>query len=123
MSDFVYTSIDLVNIERFSVFKDGKWIIKELWHNSKSALLETLDIDSVTCIDEADKELYDTVSFEDQSRMEIPVSFRSVAFRGLDKSTNGSKPFIIPSRAYESELGFLAEFAKPEFYNVSLRFL
>lgn len=123
MIDFVYTSIDLVNIERFSVFKDGKWIIKELWHNSKSALLETLDIDSVTCIDEADKELYDTVSFEDQSRMEIPVSFRSVAFRGLDKSTNGSKPFIIPSRAYESELGFLAEFAKPEFYNVSLRFL
>lgn len=123
MIDFVYPSVEFVNIDLNSVFKDGKWIIKELWHNSKSALLETLDIDSVTCIDEADKELYDTLSFEDQSRMEIPVSFRQVAFRGLDKSTNGSKPFIIPSRAYESELGFLVEFAKPEFYNVSLRFL
>lgn len=123
MIDSVYPSIEFVNIDLNAVFKDGKWIIKELWHNSKSALLESLDIDSVSCIDEADKELYDTSTYEEQSKMEIPVSYRSVGFRGLDKSANGSKPFVIPSKAYDKELGFLVDFAKPEFYDVSLRFI
>lgn len=123
MIDNVYPSIEFINIDLNAVFKDGKWVIKELWHNSKSALLETLDIDSVSCIDEADKELYDTSTYEEQSKMEIPVSYRSVGYRGLDKSANGAKPFVIPSKAYDNELGFLLDFAKPEFYNVSLRFL
>jgi len=82
-----------------------------------------LDIDSVACIDEADKELYDTSPYEEQAKMEIPVSYRSVGYRGLDKSDNGSKPFVIPSKAYDKDLGFLVDFAKPEFYNVSLRFI
>ena len=123
MIDTVYPSIEFVNIDLNAVFKDGKWMIKELWHNSKSALLETLDVDSVACIDEADKDLYDTSAYEEQAKMEIPVSYRSVGYQGLDKSGYGSKPFIIPSKAYDNELGFLVEFAKPEFYNVSLRFL
>ena len=123
MIDSVYPSIEFVNIDLNAVFKDGKWMIKELWHNSKSAFLETLDIDSVACIDEADKDLYDTLPYEEQAKMEIPVSYRSVAYRNLDKSDSGSKPFVIPSKAYDNELGFLVEFAKPEFYNVSLRFL
>lgn len=123
MIDSVYPSIEFVNIDLNAVFKDRKWMIKELWHNSKSALLETLDIDSVACIDEADKALYETSSYEEQAKMEIPVSYRSVGYRGLDKSTNGSKPFVIPSKAYDKDLGFLVDFAKPEFYNVSLRFL
>jgi CRISPR-associated endonuclease/helicase Cas3 len=123
MIDTVYPSIEFVNIDLNAVFKEGKWMIKELWHNSKSALLETLDIDSVACIDEADKELYDTSPYEEQAKMEIPVSYRSVGYRGLDKSDNGSKPFVIPSKAYDKDLGFLVDFAKPEFYNVSLRFI
>ncbi|MDD4599188.1 MAG: CRISPR-associated helicase Cas3' [Lentimicrobiaceae bacterium] len=123
MIDTVYPSIEFINIDLNAVFKDGKWMIKELWHNSKSALLETLDIDSVACIDEAEKDLYNTSSYEDQVKMEISVSYRSVGYRGLDKSVNGSKPFVIPSKAYDNELGFLAEFAKPELYNVSLKFL
>ena len=123
MIDTVYPSIEFVNIDLNAVFKDRKWMIKELWHNSKSALLETLDIDSVACIDETDREIYELASYEEQAKMEIPVSYRSVGYRGLDKSANGSKPFVIPSRAYDNALGFLVEFAKPEFYNVSLRFL
>jgi len=123
MIDTVYPTIEFVNIDLNAVFKDGKWMIKELWHNSKSALLETLDIDSVACIDEADKERYETLPYEEQAKMEIPVSYRSVGYRGLDKSASGSKPFVIPSKAYDNELGFLVDFAKPEFYNISLRFL
>jgi CRISPR-associated endonuclease/helicase Cas3 len=121
--DLVYPSIEFVDIDLNSVFKDGKWFIKELWHNSKSALLETLDIDSVTCIEESDKDIYQTAFYEDQAKLEIPVSYRSVGYRGLDKSNNGSKPFIIPSKAYDNELGFLVEFAKPELYDVTRLFL
>jgi len=121
--DLVYPSIEFVDIDLSSVFKDGKWRIKELWHNPKSALLETLDIDSVTCIEESDRELYETAYFVEQAKLEIPVSYRSVAYNKLDKSTAGSRPFIIPSKAYDSELGFLIEFAKPEFYDITKRFL
>ena len=52
--DIVYPSIQFVDIDLSAVFNEGKWKIKELWHNSKSALLETLDIDSVTCIEETE---------------------------------------------------------------------
>ncbi|MGD9978409.1 MAG: CRISPR-associated helicase Cas3' [Bacteroidales bacterium] len=121
--DKVYPSIEFVDIDLNAVFKDGKWKIKELWHNSKSALLEALDIDSVTCIEESDRELYESISYEEQAKLEIPVSYRSVVSRNLDKSTVGSKPFIIPSKAYKGELGFLVEYAKPEFYDVTQRFL
>jgi len=123
MIDTVYPSIEFVNIDLNSVFKDGKWMIKELWHHSKSALLETLDIDSVACIEETDKDLYDTLPYEEQIKMEIPLSYRSVAYRGLDKLATGSKPFVIPSKAYDNELGLLVEFAKPEFYNISIQLL
>lgn len=118
----VYQTIEFVDIDLSSVFKEGKWVIKELWHNPKSALLETLDIDSVICIDESDRDFYESASYEDQSKLEIPVSYRSVAYRNLDKSMSGSKPFIIPSKAYDNELGYLVEFAKPEFYDVTQRF-
>ncbi|MBI9035802.1 MAG: CRISPR-associated helicase/endonuclease Cas3, partial [Bacteroidales bacterium] len=119
----VYPEIEFVNIDLNSVFKEGKWKIKELWHNPKSALLETLDIDSVTCIDEADKEYYESVHHEEQAKLEIPVSYRSVGYRKLDKSTTGSRPFIIPSKAYDEEIGFLIDFANPEFYDHTHQFL
>jgi CRISPR-associated endonuclease/helicase Cas3 len=121
--DIVYPSIQFVDIELSAVFNEGKWKIKELWHNSKSALLDTLDIDSVTCIEETDREYYDKAPYEEQAKLEIPVSYRSVGYRNLDKSKEGSRPFIIPSKAYDPDLGLLIEYAKPEFYDVTQRFL
>ncbi|MEI8084912.1 MAG: CRISPR-associated helicase Cas3' [Paludibacter sp.] len=121
--DFVYPDIQFVDIDLNSVFSVGKWKIKELWHNPKSALLETLDIDSVTCISENDRDLYEMAAYEEQTKLEIPVSFRSVGYRGLDKSKVGSHPFIIPILAYDEEFGLLIEFAKPELYDVTKRFL
>jgi CRISPR-associated endonuclease/helicase Cas3 len=121
--DSVYPSIEFIDIDLSTAFKNGYWVIKELWHHSKSALLETLDIDSVTCIEETDKELYETTTYEEQAKLEIPVSFRSIGYAGLDKLKTGSKPFIIPSKAYNEELGYLSEYAKPEFYDVTQRFL
>ncbi len=121
--DSVYTDNRFVDIDLFSVFKVGQWQIKELWHNPKSALLETLDIDSVCCIDEAEREIYDNATYEEQSKMEIPVSFRSIGYAGLDKLKTGSRPFVIPSKAYDDELGFLGGYARPEFYDISKQFI
>lgn len=121
--DWVYPSIEFVDIDLNTVFKDGKWFIKELWHNSKSALLETLDIDSVTCIVESDRDDYEKACYEDQTKMEIPVSYRSVGYRGLEKSNKGSKPFIIPLKAYDNKLGLLIDFVRPEYYDVTKLFL
>jgi len=121
--DAVYPTAQFIDIDWHSVFINGKWRIKELWHNPKSALLEALDIDSVSCIDEADQEKYESSDFEEMVKMEIPVSFRSIGYNKLNHSRFGSHPFIIPSKAYDYDLGFLSEFAKPEFYDTSLCFL
>lgn len=121
--DKVYPAIEFVDIDLSAVFNDGKWKIKELWHNPKSALLETLDIDSVSCIEETDKDYYETSSYIEQSKLEIPVSFRSVGYKNLDKSKAGTHPFIIPSKAYDEELGFLVEFAKTEYYDNTNQFI
>lgn len=121
--DKVYPEIQFTDIDLNAVYTNGKWRIKELWHNPKSALFNSLEIESATCIEEIDQERYETLSFTDQSKLEIPVSYRSIAFRNLDKLKTGRKPYVIPSKAYNSELGFCTEYAKPEFYDVTLRFL
>lgn len=121
--DKVYPEVEMIDIDLNAVFVDGKWRIKELWHHPKSALLEILDIDSISCIEETDLALYESASYTEQAGMEIPVSYRSIAFNKLDQLKTGSRPFVIPSKAYDPELGFKAEYAKPEFYDVTLRFL
>lgn len=120
--DKIFSSSKFVDIDLYSVFTDGRWKIKELWHHPKSELLEILDIDSVTCIEENDQALYETSPYSEQSKLEIPVSYQTIASRGFHQSKVGSRPFIIPSKAYDSELGFLIENAKPTYYNSHQRF-
>ena len=56
------------------VFREGKWKIFELNHRPKSALLDSLDIDSVVCICESDQEKYRQAGYIERSKLEIPVS-------------------------------------------------
>jgi len=121
--DIVYPEINFLDIDMNSVFNNGKWKIKELCHNPKSALLEILDIDSISCVCESDKDDYIQGKYIERSKLEIPVSYHSVAHNGLEQLQDRPKPFIIPDKAYNSELGFLIEFARPEFYDITKRFL
>ena len=121
--DKVYPDKQFIDIDLISVFREGGWRIKELWHHPKSALLEMLDIDSATCIIEADTDAYNAADYADQCKLEIPVSYRSIAFNQLDQLKTGTKPFVIPSKAYCDDMGFKAAYAKRGFYDVTLRFL
>jgi uncharacterized domain HDIG len=123
MIDVVYPTSEFIDIDWNTTFYNGEWNIRKLWHKAKSALLEALDIESVTCIDQADLAYYETASFEEKMKLEIPASFRSVGYRKLDQSHVGSRPFIIPAKAYNSKMGFLIDYAKPEFYDTTLQFL
>lgn len=114
--DAVFTEIDFLKIEQHSVFKEtGKWNIDKLTHNSKAILLDLLDIDSVTCICEANEEEYAFATPEQKAMMEVSTRFYVV--RGLRQSKYGSQPFVIPDIAYSSELGLNVQLAKPENYN------
>ncbi len=125
MIDEVYPAVSYTfgNIDLNTVFSNGKWRLKELWHYPKSALLEALDIDAVTCIEECDVEKYESSVCSEQAKLEIPVSYKSVAFKKLDTLKTGSRPFIVPSKAYDDDCGLDATLIKAELYDVAFRML
>ena len=115
MLDKVYPDEKFVNIDYSgAIFVNGKWRITKLRHNSKSALLETLDIDSATCIVKSDEEQYDINKSGTRSKLEIPVSYRSIAYLSLRTCKHGTCPYVIPDKAYDSELGLLYDILKEE---------
>ena len=102
--DYVFPEIDFMDIEEHAVFKsDGRITIDKLTHRSKSILFELLEIDSVSCICEGDLEIYENTDFERRLELEIPV--RYFAVRGMNQVQKGNKPFIIPDKAYDFEIG------------------
>lgn len=121
--DKVYPEIDFQNID-FSgaIFTDGEWQLKELCHYPKSALLETMDINSAVCIIESDKEAYLNGNVLVRSELEIPVSYHSVAHRNLEQINEGMRPFVIPDKAYNKEEGLLIDNAVQQNYK-SFEFL
>lgn len=117
MIDKVYDCINLENIDFSGVaFYDGHWRLKELWHHSKSALLEALDINSAVCVTESDKEVYLDGDGSTRMKLEIPVSYHAIAHRHLDQIARGSRPFVIPDKAYDTERGLLIDEALPTNY-------
>lgn len=114
--DKVYPDTKFMNLDYSGVvFVDGKWMIKELCHNAKSALLDVLDINSAACIAESDKEEYLNNPLN-RMMLEIPVSYKSVAYKKLEQLGKGSRPFVIPDKAYNDETGLLIEYASPDFF-------
>ena len=116
MIDAVYPDTKFMNLDYSgAVFVDGQWMITELCHNAKSALLDVLDINSAVCIKEGDKDEYLNNSAA-RMELEIPTSFKSIAYSKLEQLNVGSHPFLIPNKAYDDEIGLLIEYAKPEFF-------
>jgi CRISPR-associated endonuclease/helicase Cas3 len=120
--DAVFTDIDFLKIEQHSVFKENAtWSIDKLTHNSKAILLDLLDIDSVNCICEHDEENYRYATFEQRAMMEVSTKFYVV--KGLRMVEYGTRPYIIPDKAYSSELGLDTSKIKAENYDVKNQIL
>ncbi len=115
--DEVYGDLEIQSIELSSMFRDGQFFIRELWHQSKSALLEQMDIETTASIIQNDWEQYKNSVSEDRARLEIPVSYRSVAFIGLEREKQvGNRPFILPNISYDSEIGLSMSKVDPANY-------
>lgn len=115
--DKVYPKVEIQNIDYTGVaFLNGKWQLKALCHQPKSALLETLDINSAVCITEGDKEKYFQGSGAERAEIEIPVSYRSIAYKNLEQLNVGACPFVIPDKGYDDEKGLLPNYCKIEYY-------
>ncbi len=122
--DNVFTEIDFLNIEQHSVFKETeKWSIDKLTHNSKAILLELLDIDSVSCILETDKDSYMQSDYDERYKMEIHARYFIVKELRQLNDGYGSSPFIIPDKAYSKNLGLIEELVKTENYTIEYSFL
>lgn len=112
MIDTVYPDIPISSIDYSgAVFVDGKWRIKELCHNAKSALLELLDINSVVCITESDSQQYINNAAL-RTELEIPISFKSIMYKKLEQINQGSRPYIVANDAYSIEKGLMTELIK-----------
>ena len=123
--DRVYPQIKRINIGLDAVFVDGKWRLKELRHLPKSALIEMLDIDSVSCITQQDDESgkYEQAMEKERLLMEIPVRYNSLRWKKLKQLPIGSRPFVVPDAAYSSDKGL--DFSKigTEYYDTNYQML
>lgn len=116
--DKVFTNFKHPGIEQNAQFKNGQFQIKELTHVSKSVLLESLGIDSVSCITESDRDDYMTADRDHRIQYEIPMRYWSVASKELEQLEWGSHPFVIPDKAYSKAEGLLQDFLDPKYYDV-----
>lgn len=120
--DQVYTEIDFLKIDEHSIYHPDKgFTLRKLTHRSKAILFDLLKIDSVSCITESDIEEYEKGSFESRLNYEISVNYWHVA--KMQQSEKGNKPFVIPDKAYDIELGLNIEEIKQENFNVLNQFI
>jgi CRISPR-associated endonuclease/helicase Cas3 len=94
----VYPVIDMKEIDIHIIDNGGVFKLKELTNNNKSVLVEALDIESVSCILESDREEYLTANWEERIQLEIPINFRTIArfIKKYEQLEVGSYPFVIP---------------------------
>lgn len=125
MIDTVYPEIRVVDINLDAVFVENRWRLKELWHLAKSALVEKLDIDSVSCITQSDSEsgIYRESNANQRILMEIPVNYHSLRWKNLNQLRIGSNPFVVPDVAYSVKRGL--DFSKlgTNYYDTNYQFL
>jgi len=115
--DEVYKELDEKSIDLMSAFTDGGYKIRELTHRARSVLLDAMEIETASCITQRDWDTYKVSSADIRTNFEIPVSYKSIAFKKLEKEPKvGNRPYIVPDIAYDDDLGLLLSEAVPANY-------
>ncbi|WP_223649743.1 CRISPR-associated helicase Cas3' [Hymenobacter psoromatis] len=111
--DAVYPSVDFTDVEAHSIFQNGAWTQHLLTHRASSYLLGLLEIDSVACVLEQDKEAYRTAcrtqDVGTQTQLEIPLSFKPFIMNKMERLDYGNRPFVVADAAYSDALGLQTE--------------
>ncbi len=123
MLNYVFENLETRQVEQSSRFKNGEFHLKELSHEPKSVLLESLEIDSVSCIVQSDVPLYRKATPDEKISFEIPYRYWSIANKNLEVVNFGNHPFVIPDKAYSPVLGVLSDYIHPRNYDRNEQFL
>lgn len=96
--DGVYKNLNLKAIDFHLKYKEGQFTLKKLTDNSKSILIEALEVDGATCILESDREAYLDAGWKERVQMEIPISYKSLwKFKDeYEQLEDGNNPFVVP---------------------------
>jgi CRISPR-associated endonuclease/helicase Cas3 len=96
--DVVYPHLDMKTIDIHLIFKNNKYIIRELTNYKKAVLVDALEIESATCILEVDREKYLTAKWEDRLQMEIPINYKTITRHKskYEQLEVGAYPFVVP---------------------------
>ncbi len=111
--DAVYPEVALKEIEPHLLLTEEGYKLERLAHRPKSIILDTLEIDSATCILEADRGTYIEGSWAERIELEIPVNWRTLAgqqAKGKYEQLQGigSFPFVVPQSEIEhQEMGLV----------------
>lgn len=103
MIDSVYPPpLDITGIDMHLAYRDGEFALTKLTSRTNAVLMEAIEVESATCILEADREKYLKAGWEKRIGMEIPVSWKAITrynaghkhseLKQLDK---GSHPFVV----------------------------
>jgi CRISPR-associated endonuclease/helicase Cas3 len=108
MIDAVYPIVQVEPIDTHLVWQDGEFLLTELCHYPSSVLMETLNIESASCVRFSDKEEYESGKFEERVRLEIPISQKAARYKKFTHfghSEYGTQPLIVPDESYDPVLG------------------
>lgn len=108
MLDAVYPSIELLSIDTHLVWQGDDFLLTELCHYPKSVLMETLNIESASCILLSDQERYEKSRHDERIMLEIPISQKAARYRRFTRygqSEYGNRPLIVADESYSPVQG------------------
>lgn len=109
--DAVYPQLQTWDISTHVIWDGERCRLRELCNNTRSVLVDALQIESSACILEKDWEKYEArdTPWQERIQLEIPVSWRSMRphLGKYVRSATGALPFVIPGNKHYEELGLL----------------
>ncbi|MBC9928896.1 CRISPR-associated helicase Cas3' [Chitinophaga qingshengii] len=114
--DLLYPILNKREIDRHLIYRDGRYVIKELTDVRHPVLLEAMKPDSFTCILEEDRSRYEKANWEQRRKMEIPIKWSTIKTNKLPQLVEvGSEPFMVKqTRISYEELGLMLKDEKKE---------
>ncbi|AMR26246.1 hypothetical protein A0257_03470 [Hymenobacter psoromatis] len=109
--DVVYPELQISSISTHVIWDGARCKLRELCNNTRSVLVDALEIESSACILTADREKYlaKETPWQERVQLEIPVSWRSMRphLGKYERLEIGALPFVIPGNKDYQELGLL----------------